>query len=216
MTKKQDDKRKVRTVIGTGLVSNWSDDHIVLDIDKIPRSCGVQTGDRVEIVAVRPAKLEREVMIPEGAVWTKDETHYDSRWSLFTNCRIACIEAITHSHYQWKIKGKSGHVHTLEQAQQAAYEALATAELYGFRWENVEPEYWFYTVLCDETDHTQAPSPIKWSPRRRRQQAQETFDNAVAEGNWKDVRLLGFNVGSTGDLQMVELDRFEAEEEKQE
>ena len=173
---------------------------------------------KVEIAALRPAEPERRVVMPVGAEWVRYPASLkDCNWFLVKNNKpLADLWSGRPDGWHWRINsmgdsGLSERAEGFEATQLAVAEALADIGEDGWGWENVGPEYWFYTVLCDETDHRSPPSPTKWRPLRHRASAQDRFDEAVAAGNWKDVRLLGFNVSSTGDLQMDELDRFEAE-----
>ena len=211
MSEKQTDKPTVRTLISVGIITDKTDGETNAVFDNVAAARKLQPGDRVELAKLTNAEPKRK-LVPGPGEWKRTQL-VGANWYLINESGvIAIVSRMGCTQWYWATLNKCGHVETHELAERAAEEALADARLCGFHWEEVEPEYWFYTVLCDETDHTSAPSPIKWKPFYSREKIQHIFDDAVAEGNWKDVRLLGFNVSSTGDLQMDELDRYEAEE----
>ncbi|KKL70274.1 hypothetical protein LCGC14_2106510, partial [marine sediment metagenome] len=104
---------------------------------------------RLEIVAVRDAEPERELVRPEGAVWGinhVETTKVESLWSyslILAGCPIAEVKTSSYptvsSEWHWRISRTTGGIAmSLELAKRAAEEAKATAGEDGFHWEEVE------------------------------------------------------------------------------
>ncbi len=145
------EKPNVRKAIGTGIVSNWSGDHIVLNIEKISRNCGVTTGDRVEIVAVFDApKPKRKLVRPVGAVWIFLPALGDTLEKVLLVNNLACARACQgyyiFNEQRIDVEGDG----CLKLSMQAAEEARADAGSYGFRWKEVKPEYVQWCVIWND------------------------------------------------------------------
>ena len=203
MTEKQE-KQKVRRVIWTGMIYKgghlWGDPVYFPDLKK---------NTPIEIVALLDAEPERRVVKPEGAKWVPLPSRIATKpWmGLYSNGRIVAI-ADGDGDYLSQDNWVLAKLPTIELAQQAAEEAKATADEDGFCWKEVEPEYtvyWIAWVERNDTCHviresTQSEASARYVSIKRGCSPQTR--------GYKRVRFLGV----LPDLTMVELDRYEAEE----
>lgn len=209
--------RKEREVIARGEIQQLANNnHKSIAIDDGPLWALPEGGKdlppktKIEIVAVLPAEPERRVAMPKGARWITSKVFPRLSALVVNDVEVAAVDDNEVKGFEWSIKKDIWrNAETLELAQRAVGEALATAGLDGFRWKEVEPEYWFYTVLCGIPGKSLLPSPDEWRPIKRKHDAQKEFD-VCCECSCSEVRLLGFTIGSSGNFQMAELDRHEA------
>ena len=162
----------------------------------------------IEIVKITEQESERRLVKPKGAVWIISRIFTRIISLVVDGVEIAAVNRNEVKGFQWSIKAEIWRgASTPELAKQAAEEALATAGKYGFYWEEVEPDYWFYLVLCDQSDKRYLPPeniPLGWEA------AQDEFMIQSKVGCWNDVTL----VGVTSDFKMEIIKSYAKESEE--
>ncbi len=211
MTEKQTEKPKERTVIDRSKVYFNEDGHPTVDM--IFEDLKLPPETEVEIVAITEPEPEpeptRELVRPEDVVWK--DSNCDDRTNLVNALwgRVYAFMFLEDTQrWCWcagtKTNCRTGIAETPKLAQQAVEEALADAKLYGFRWEEVEPEYIRYRVAEIRKDGVN--SDAGWSHTRAKDTAMGHFSASKHHGN------TALAVLSAQDKHLVwhELDRYEA------
>ena len=144
----------------------------------------------------------KRMVIPEGAKWHTSKI-LESWLSLVVDgVEVARVDS---RHNTWTVEEDGwNYASSTEAAQHAAEKALADAGLYGFEWEEVEPEYVRYQVAT--ISKVGASGGISWTRPDFKDHAVGYYDGCRLDGDMALVVL------SAQDEQLVwhELDRYEA------
>jgi len=196
MTEKQTNKPTVRKVLGKAKVATYGSGDKYVFIGKHSFSgmvADLPVDTQLELVAILPAEPKRRLVKPEGIKIIGSFIHPDIKRILVDDLEVAIVSENT---CRWDAVEECCGGTTLAENIQTAYRRFADVGIHGFCWENVEPDYWFYTVMADNMGRTTPPSDPKWQPHGDREGAQIVYDEAAV--NWDSVMLLGF----TRDMQV--------------